>query len=167
MGLKFVQFSKNSSHHSGIKQSPYKALFRSDPRAGLRSTRLPTEVLERMVTENDLFAAIQQQPATSQLADDTQPATISASDEVISSHLSTSRPPYMLQASTSQDTNLPQSSVHPCVAQEKSGASQSADLVQSSTSQSVTEEQQQQTENEVLQERHDIISEQRKRARTS
>ena len=58
VGLKLVQLSKNSSCHSGIKQSPYKALFGSDARAGSRSTRLPSEVLERMVTESDLFDGI-------------------------------------------------------------------------------------------------------------
>ena len=57
VGLKFVQFSKNTSHHSGINQSPYVALFGGQPRVGLRSTTLPTEILERMVSEDDLFAA--------------------------------------------------------------------------------------------------------------
>src|SRR5579872_4887792 len=56
VGLKFVQFSKNTSYHSGIKQTPYNALFGVDPRVGLRSTALPTEILERMTTEDDLFA---------------------------------------------------------------------------------------------------------------
>jgi len=56
-GLKFVQFMKNTSHHSGINQTPYKALFGCDPRSGLRSTTLPTEVLEKLVTEEDLEAA--------------------------------------------------------------------------------------------------------------
>ena len=58
-GLKFVQFSKNSSYHSGIKQSPYKALFSDEPRVGIRSTPLPTEILDRMETESDLYAALQ------------------------------------------------------------------------------------------------------------
>src|ERR1051325_6653826 len=57
VGLKFVKFSKNSSFHSDIKQSPYMALFGSDPRVGLRSTALPTEILERMVSEDDLISA--------------------------------------------------------------------------------------------------------------
>src|ERR1043165_7601309 len=33
VGLKFVQFSKNTSHHSGINQSPYLALFGGPPRS--------------------------------------------------------------------------------------------------------------------------------------
>jgi transposase InsO family protein len=57
VGLKFVQFSKNTSYHTGIKQSPYLALFGGNPRVGLRSTALPTEILERMVSEDDLIAA--------------------------------------------------------------------------------------------------------------
>jgi hypothetical protein len=58
LGLKFVQFSKNISYHSGIQQTPYKALFGVSPRVGLRSTDLPTEILERMSCEEDLFAAV-------------------------------------------------------------------------------------------------------------
>ena len=57
MGLKFVQFQKNTSYHSGIKQSPYKALFGVDARVGLRSTALPEEVLKTMITEDDLLGA--------------------------------------------------------------------------------------------------------------
>ena len=29
-GIKFVQFHKNSAHHSGIKCSPYSAMFRNE-----------------------------------------------------------------------------------------------------------------------------------------
>ena len=57
MGLKFVQFQKNTSYHSGIKQSPSKALFDVEARVGLRSTALPEEVLKTMVTEEDLLGA--------------------------------------------------------------------------------------------------------------
>jgi len=53
-----VQFSKNTSHHTGIQQSPYMALFGGNPRVGLRSTALPTEILERMVSENDPWQLI-------------------------------------------------------------------------------------------------------------
>jgi hypothetical protein len=60
IGLKFVQFSKNTSYHSGIKQTPYEALFGAKPRVGLRSLALPDEILMRMVTEDDLTAVFQQ-----------------------------------------------------------------------------------------------------------
>jgi hypothetical protein len=56
VGLKFVQFLKNTSHHSGINQTPYKALFGCEPRIGLRSTTLPTEVIETLLTEEDFEA---------------------------------------------------------------------------------------------------------------
>ena len=75
VGLKFVQFMKNTSHHSGINQTPYKALFGCDPRIGLRSTTLPTEVIEKLVTEEDFESAFnfhaEDRPAAAVSADDT------------------------------------------------------------------------------------------------
>ncbi|KAI6660053.1 KRAB-A domain-containing protein 2-like [Oopsacas minuta] len=59
-GLRFVQFQKNSGYRSGIKQSPFKALFGRDAQVGLRSASLPSEILERLVSEDDLMAAYQQ-----------------------------------------------------------------------------------------------------------
>ena len=56
VGLKFVQFSKNTGYHSGIKQTPYEALFGTKPRIGLRSSSLPAEILKRMISEDDLLA---------------------------------------------------------------------------------------------------------------
>ena len=53
-GLRFVQFQKNCSHHSGINQAPYKALFGTDPKVGLSSSSLPSEVIKQIVTEDDL-----------------------------------------------------------------------------------------------------------------
>ena len=49
-----VQFQKNCSHHSGIGQTPYKAMFGVEPKIGLRSSVLPDEILNRLVTEEDL-----------------------------------------------------------------------------------------------------------------
>ena len=43
MRLRFVQFQKNSSYHSGIKQSQYNALFGTEVKVGLRSNILPTK----------------------------------------------------------------------------------------------------------------------------
>jgi len=60
IGLKFVQFAKNTSYHSRIKQSLYLALFGIEPHVGLRSTALPNEILERMVSEDDLISAFNQ-----------------------------------------------------------------------------------------------------------
>ena len=80
-GLRFVQFSKNSSHHTGIKQSPYQALFGTAPRVGLRSTNLPEEILRIMVTEEDLFNAFQTLP--SQSADAEVSTPLPSSDTVV------------------------------------------------------------------------------------
>jgi len=60
IGLKFVQFAKNASHHSAINQTPYEALFGSKPRVGLQSLPLPYEILEKLTSEDDLQAALSQ-----------------------------------------------------------------------------------------------------------
>ena len=48
VGLKFAQFQKNSSHHSGITLSPFAAMLGSDANFGLSSSPLPTEVLAEL-----------------------------------------------------------------------------------------------------------------------
>jgi hypothetical protein len=53
-GLRFVQFQKNRSYHRTIEQSPYKALFGSDPKVGLSSSAIPKELLDTLETEEDL-----------------------------------------------------------------------------------------------------------------
>ena len=58
MGIKFVQFAKNSLHHSGINRSPYTAMFGTSARVGLSSTSLPSEVICRLETEQDLLASL-------------------------------------------------------------------------------------------------------------
>ena len=52
-GIKFVQFQKNSSHHAGIRRSPYSALFGNEARVGLTSS-LPREILDNLESEQDL-----------------------------------------------------------------------------------------------------------------
>ena len=54
-----MQFQKNISLHSGIQRSPYNALSGCEPRTDLRSLKLPDEVLERMVSEEDLQNILQ------------------------------------------------------------------------------------------------------------
>jgi hypothetical protein len=46
VGLKFVQFQKNSSYHRIIGRSPYKALFGCELKVGLMTSNLPQEVLK-------------------------------------------------------------------------------------------------------------------------
>ena len=64
LGLKFVQFKKNYSYHSGIKCSPFAALFGSDAKVGLTSANLPHEILHEMETEEDLMAIFQSSSMT-------------------------------------------------------------------------------------------------------
>ncbi|XP_068209311.1 KRAB-A domain-containing protein 2-like [Palaemon carinicauda] len=60
-GIKFVQFSKNSVYHAGIKRSPYAAMFGVNARVGLTSTSLPQEIISCLQSEQDLITMLQQQ----------------------------------------------------------------------------------------------------------
>ena len=51
VGIKFVQFYKNSAFHAGIQQSPYEVMFGTENRNGLVSCSLPSEVFERLVVD--------------------------------------------------------------------------------------------------------------------
>lgn len=57
-GLRFVQFMKNRSYHSGIKMSPYEALFGSHPKVGLEASSLPDSILARLQSEEELEEAL-------------------------------------------------------------------------------------------------------------
>nr|XP_022900153.1 KRAB-A domain-containing protein 2-like [Onthophagus taurus] len=57
-GLRFVQFMKNRAFHSGIKQSPYRAIFGSEPKVGLMTSNLPLEVISKLEDEEQLQVAI-------------------------------------------------------------------------------------------------------------
>ncbi|XP_047488152.1 uncharacterized protein LOC125038654 [Penaeus chinensis] len=78
VGLRFVQHQKNSAHHSGIKRTPFKAMFGTDPRVGLASLRLPPEVLERLQSEEDLLTLFARPSEDEVLAQDPQPPPASA-----------------------------------------------------------------------------------------
>jgi hypothetical protein len=54
VGIKFVQFQKNLSYHSGIKRTPYKAMFGVEAKVGLTSSSLPDEIISKISTEDDL-----------------------------------------------------------------------------------------------------------------
>ncbi|KAL4153102.1 hypothetical protein QTP88_000935 [Uroleucon formosanum] len=53
--LEFVQFQKNCSHHRVIGRFPYKALFESDPKIGLTTSKLPSQILQKISSEEDLL----------------------------------------------------------------------------------------------------------------
>ncbi|XP_025201180.1 KRAB-A domain-containing protein 2-like [Melanaphis sacchari] len=57
-GLRFCQFQKNSSYHSGIKQSPFEVLFGRKAQLGLTSSALSENILKTLNSENDLEQAI-------------------------------------------------------------------------------------------------------------
>ncbi|XP_043473980.1 KRAB-A domain-containing protein 2-like [Leptopilina heterotoma] len=57
-GLRYVQFMKNRAFHSGIKQSPYRAMFGIDPRVGLATSNLTKDILENIEEEEDLQRVI-------------------------------------------------------------------------------------------------------------
>ncbi|KAG8173715.1 hypothetical protein JTE90_023691 [Oedothorax gibbosus] len=58
-GLPVIQFMKNRAYHSGIKQSPYRAMFGIEPRVGLATSALSPDMLVEIVEEDDLLAAVE------------------------------------------------------------------------------------------------------------
>ena len=63
-GLGYVQFSKNSSHHSGISCSPYAALFGCPPKCGILDLNIPTDRLAVLQSEEDLEVLLQNSTKT-------------------------------------------------------------------------------------------------------
>jgi hypothetical protein len=51
---------KNRAFDSGIKQSPYKAMFGMEPRVGLTTPTLPSEVVQDMEDVDELEEVIEQ-----------------------------------------------------------------------------------------------------------
>ncbi|KAK6171916.1 hypothetical protein SNE40_018337 [Patella caerulea] len=62
--------------------SPFKALFGSDPKVGLRSLPLPDEIMERFVTEEDLLQALPSAETSPETASsETSSTSVTASAE--------------------------------------------------------------------------------------
>lgn len=57
MEICFVHFAKNLAHHLGINRALYSALFGTDPRCGLTSTSLQSDIISLM-TEDDLVSVL-------------------------------------------------------------------------------------------------------------
>jgi hypothetical protein len=51
---------KNRAFHSGIKQSPYKAMFGIEPRVGLTASTLPSEVVQNIEDKDELQEVFEQ-----------------------------------------------------------------------------------------------------------
>ena len=59
-GLRFIQWSLNTTYHEAIKMHPYQAMFGVKPKMGL-GTNVPAELLERIssgINEEDLMELI-------------------------------------------------------------------------------------------------------------
>lgn len=82
-GLRYVQFMKNRALHSGIKQSPYKAMFGIEPRVGLKTTSLPAELIENIDDEEDLLKLVKEQVKNKE--------DENLNNEVIGEHIETAR----------------------------------------------------------------------------
>lgn len=57
-GLRFIQFMKNRAFHSGIRRSPYEAMFGVLAKVGLENTSLPREIWKELEREEDVQRAI-------------------------------------------------------------------------------------------------------------
>ncbi|XP_037790651.1 uncharacterized protein LOC119586011 [Penaeus monodon] len=110
VGLRFVQHQKNSAHHSGIKRTPFKAMFGIDPRVGLASSSLPLEILERLQSDDDLLALFASPSEDEVLAQDPQPPPAPAAPAPTSqptpAHDCPTPPASAAPASTSQPTSV-------------------------------------------------------------
>ncbi|KAL4149386.1 hypothetical protein QTP88_003347 [Uroleucon formosanum] len=51
--LRFVQFMKTKAYHSGIKRSPYNAMFGTNPKTGLTSSILPHTILQDILSNEN------------------------------------------------------------------------------------------------------------------
>lgn len=66
-GLRFVQLMKNKAFHSGIKRSPYEALFGCPVKIGLCTSNIPQEVLVNVNDEVELEQVIETSSTGSEL----------------------------------------------------------------------------------------------------
>ena len=77
VGLKFVQFQNNSSHHTGIKRSPFADLFGAAAKVGLTSSSLPQDVIARLQTEDDLLSALSHPNPVEQSSEEAETVPVS------------------------------------------------------------------------------------------
>lgn len=54
VGCYFVQWQKNISFHRIIGRSPYKSLYGDDPKIGLLFSNLPSDLIDKILSEEDL-----------------------------------------------------------------------------------------------------------------
>ncbi|XP_037801956.1 KRAB-A domain-containing protein 2-like [Penaeus monodon] len=105
IGIKFVQFQKNSSFYAGICRSPYATMFGCKAKVGLTSSSLPDEVIKRMQCEDDLLAVL----TTGQNGEEPGPVPSAESAEV---HFDTERPSPSVVPNTLVPVRLVSADVH-------------------------------------------------------
>lgn len=90
VGCFFVQYFKNASLHRIIGRSPYKALFGSEPKAGLNGSDIPTSILLTIETEEQLKTFTEREPAEATNSDydnnDNNSKTVMENIENLDSH---------------------------------------------------------------------------------
>jgi hypothetical protein len=59
IGVYFIQWQKNISHHRILDRSPYRALFGTESKVGLSSTNLPAETIQKLSNEEDFENILQ------------------------------------------------------------------------------------------------------------
>jgi len=52
--LPFVQFTKNTTYHQSIRQTPYEPMFGTKAQRGLLTSSLLREQIEKLATEEEL-----------------------------------------------------------------------------------------------------------------
>ncbi|XP_025420145.1 KRAB-A domain-containing protein 2-like [Sipha flava] len=62
--LRFVQAMKNSAFHSGIKRSPYEAMFGCTMKMGLATLSIPKNVITELINEDDLISVLEDSKIT-------------------------------------------------------------------------------------------------------
>lgn len=72
---------KNRAFHSGIKRSPYEALFGCKARVGLSTSSLPDDVLQDVETEEELEKIIESVQTTQQQEERRDESMQEAQDE--------------------------------------------------------------------------------------
>lgn len=78
-GLRFVQLMKNRAFHSGIKRSPYEALFGRKMKVGLKDSNLAQDLIQNVENEEDLDDVINS--IQNSVSDGPQQATLSVTSK--------------------------------------------------------------------------------------
>jgi hypothetical protein len=119
IGLKFVQQQKNGAHHAGINRTPFKAMFGEDPKVGLTSSSLSSDMLARLQSEDDLVALLSANPASDNNSATPAAAIIQSSILAITerptsepSPPATSEPSATASSQSSSTTNKPSCSAN-------------------------------------------------------